>query len=161
MAKHEDALRCMALGDERYVKDVLAMQLSNVDASGLDPKTHALVRLGALIALDASQSSFQWNAATALASGATVDEIVGVLIAVAQTVGLARVSSAAPAVALRSGTTSTRRWRPTTRVDGPSAWNTGSRQRSRNSPNEEETPSMVTAPRDATSCRSPTNREPV
>src|ERR687897_224267 len=80
MAKHEDALRCMALGDERYVKDVLAMQLSNVDASGLDPKTHALVRLGALIALDASQSSFQWNAATALASGATVDEIVGVLI---------------------------------------------------------------------------------
>ena len=99
MAKHEDALRCMALGDERYVKDVLAMQLSNVDASGLDPKTHALVRLGALIALDASQSSFQWNAATALASGATVDEIVGVLIAVAQTVGLARVSSAAPAVA--------------------------------------------------------------
>ena len=103
MAKHEDALRCMALGDERYVKDVLAMQLSNVDASGLDPKTHALVRLGALIALDASQSSFQWNAATALASGATVDEIVGVLIAVAQTVGLARVASAAPAVALALG----------------------------------------------------------
>jgi len=103
MAKHEDALRCMALGDERYVKDVLAMQLTNVDASGLDPKTHALVRLGALIALDASQSSFQWNAATALASGATVDEIVGVLIAVAQTVGLARVASAAPAVALALG----------------------------------------------------------
>jgi len=74
MAKHEDALRCMALGDEQYVKDVLAMQLTNVDASGLDPKTHALVRLGALIALDASQSSFQWNAATALASGATVDD---------------------------------------------------------------------------------------
>jgi 4-carboxymuconolactone decarboxylase len=103
MAKHEDALRCLALGDERYIKDVLAMQLTNVDASGLDPKTHALVRLGALIALDASQSSFQWNAATALASGATVDEIVGVLIAVAQTVGLARVASAAPAVALALG----------------------------------------------------------
>jgi alkylhydroperoxidase/carboxymuconolactone decarboxylase family protein YurZ len=79
------------------------MQLTNVDASDLDPKTHALVRLGALIALDASPSSFQWNAATALASGATVDEIVGVLIAVAQTVGLARVASAAPAVALALG----------------------------------------------------------
>ena len=75
MAKHEDALRCMALGDERYIKDVLAMQLTNIDASGLDPKTHALVRLGALIALGASQSSFQWNAATALASGATVDAV--------------------------------------------------------------------------------------
>jgi 4-carboxymuconolactone decarboxylase len=103
MAKHEDALRRMALGDERYVSEVLAMQLSNVDASGLDPKTHALVRLGALVALDASPSSFQWNAATALASGATVDEIVGVLIAVAQTVGLARVASAAPSVALALG----------------------------------------------------------
>jgi alkylhydroperoxidase/carboxymuconolactone decarboxylase family protein YurZ len=103
MAKHEDALRCMALGDERYVRDVLAMELPNIDASGLDPKTHALVRLGALIALHASQASFQWNASTALASGATVDEIVGVLIAVAQTVGLARVASAAPAVALALG----------------------------------------------------------
>jgi 4-carboxymuconolactone decarboxylase len=79
------------------------MRLTNVDASGLDPKTHALVRLGALIALDASQSSFQWNAATALASGATVDEIVGVLIAVAPTVGVARVVSAAPAVAAAIG----------------------------------------------------------
>ena len=46
MANHEDALRCMALGDERYVKDVLAMELPNIDASGLDPKPHALVRLG-------------------------------------------------------------------------------------------------------------------
>ena len=39
----------------------------------------------------------------ALASGATVDEIVGVLIAVAPTVGLARVVSAAPAVAAAIG----------------------------------------------------------
>ena len=93
----------MALGDERFVKDVLAMQLTNVEASDLDPKTHALVRLGALIALDASQSSFQWNAATALASGATVDEIVGVLIAVAPNVGLARIVSAASEVALAIG----------------------------------------------------------
>jgi hypothetical protein len=39
----------------------------------------------------------------ALASGATVDEIVGVLIAVAPTVGLARVVSAAPEVAFAIG----------------------------------------------------------
>jgi 4-carboxymuconolactone decarboxylase len=39
----------------------------------------------------------------ALASGATVDEIVGVLIAVAPTVGLARVVSAAPEVAVAIG----------------------------------------------------------
>lgn len=103
MAKHEDALRCMTLCDERYVQDVLSIELTNIDASGLDPKTHALVRLGALIALDGAQASYQWNASMALACGATVDEIVGVLIAVAPTVGLARVVSAAPAVALAIG----------------------------------------------------------
>lgn len=103
MANHEEALRCMALSDERFVERVLSMQLGNIEASGLDPKTHALVRLGALIALDAAPASYQWNASMALAAGATIDEIVGVLIAVAPTVGLARVVSAAPDVALAIG----------------------------------------------------------
>ena len=103
MAKHEDALRSMTLNDERFIEKVLSMQLGNIDASGLDPKTHALVRLGALVALDAAPASYQWNASMALASGATVDEIVGVLIAVAPTVGLARIVSAAPEVAVAIG----------------------------------------------------------
>jgi len=103
MARHEDALRSMALSDERFIEKVLSMQLGNIEASGLDPKTHALVRLGALVALDAAPASYQWNASMALASGATVDEIVGVLIAVAPTVGLARVVSAAPEVAVAIG----------------------------------------------------------
>jgi alkylhydroperoxidase/carboxymuconolactone decarboxylase family protein YurZ len=103
VAKHEDALRSMALCDERFIEGVLSMQLGNIDASGLDPKTHALVRLGALVALDAAPASYQWSASMALASGATVDEIVGVLIAVAPTVGLARVVSAAPEIAVAIG----------------------------------------------------------
>ena len=103
MAKHEEALRDLAMNDERFVENVLAMQLTNIEASGLDPKTHALARLGALIALDAAPASYQWNVGMALASGATVDEIVGVLIAVAPTVGLARAVSAAPELALAIG----------------------------------------------------------
>ena len=79
------------------------MHLGDIDASGLDPKTHALVRLAALVALDAAPASYQWNASMALASGATVDEIVGVLIAVAPNVGLARIVSAASEVALAIG----------------------------------------------------------
>jgi 4-carboxymuconolactone decarboxylase len=101
--EHLDALRKMALCDERFVEGVLSMQMTNIDASGLDPKTHALVRLGALVALDASPSSYQWHASMALAAGATVDEIVGVLIAVAPNVGLTRIVSAAPEVALAIG----------------------------------------------------------
>ena len=103
MAKHEDALRSLTLCDERFIEDVLSMHLGDIDASGLDPKTHALVRLAALVALDAAPASYQWSASVALASGATVDEIVGVLIAVAPTVGLARVVSAAPEVAVAIG----------------------------------------------------------
>jgi 4-carboxymuconolactone decarboxylase len=103
MAKHEEALRDLAMNDERFIESVLAMQLANIEASNLDPKTHALARLGALIALDAAPASYQWNIGMALAAGASPDEIVGVLIAVAPTVGLARAVSAAPELALAIG----------------------------------------------------------
>ena len=69
----------------------------------LDKKTHALVRLGAAFAIDAAPSSYQSTIDLALAAGASVDEIVGTLIAVAPTVGLARVVSAAPELALALG----------------------------------------------------------
>jgi len=69
--KHEDALRRMALCDERFVEGVLSMRMTDADDSGLDPKTHALVRMGALVALDAAPPSYQWNASMALAAGAT------------------------------------------------------------------------------------------
>ena len=103
MAWHEETLSNIAANDERFVEEILAMQLSNVEASGLDPKTHALARLGALVALDAAPASYHWSVGMALGAGATVDDIVGVLIAVAPTVGLARVVSAAPPLAAAIG----------------------------------------------------------
>ncbi len=62
-----------------------------------------MARLSALIALDAPVVSYQSTVIDALASGVTADEIVGTLIAVAPIVGLARVTSAAPAIALALG----------------------------------------------------------
>jgi alkylhydroperoxidase/carboxymuconolactone decarboxylase family protein YurZ len=103
MAKHEETLRSLAMNDETFIENIVAMQLENIEASGLDPKTHALARLGALIALDAAPASYQWNVGMAFAAGATVDEITGVLIAVAPTVGLAKIVSAAPELALAIG----------------------------------------------------------
>jgi 4-carboxymuconolactone decarboxylase len=103
MAKHEDTLRNLSLNDEKFIESIVAMQLENIAASGLDPKTHALTRLGALVALDAAPASYQWNVGMAFAAGATVDEITGVLIAVAPTVGIAKVVSAAPELALAIG----------------------------------------------------------
>lgn len=103
MTEYEDRLRSLSLNDEGFVRSVLRIELDTVEVSRLDPKTHALVRLGALLATDAAPSSYQSSAESALAAGATIDEVVGAVIAVAPTVGLARVVSAAPELALALG----------------------------------------------------------
>ena len=86
-----------------YVAAVLGMGRDTVDDSTLDEKTHALARLSASLAIDAAPISYQSSVELALAAGATVDEIVGCLIAVAPVIGLARVVSAAPELALALG----------------------------------------------------------
>jgi 4-carboxymuconolactone decarboxylase len=63
----------------------------------------ALVRLAALIALGASGVAYGWAVDAALAAGATADEVVGTLIAVAPLAGLAHVVAATPAVACSIG----------------------------------------------------------
>ena len=103
MVDREETLRRLGLEDESAVESMFAMRLDNVEASGLDPKTHALVRLSALAALGAAPVSFQSNVEAALAAGVTDDEIVGTLIAVAPVIGLARVISATPKVAIPLG----------------------------------------------------------
>ena len=59
--------------------------------------------MSALIALDAPIVSYQAAVTDALACGATTDEVLGTLIAVAPIVGLARVTSATPAIAQAMG----------------------------------------------------------
>ena len=100
---YKETLRSLALSDEGFVESVLGMGHDTVEVSGLDQRTHALVRLGAALAVDAAPSSYQSTIDVALAAGASIDEIVGTLIAVAPTVGLARVVSAAPELALALG----------------------------------------------------------
>jgi 4-carboxymuconolactone decarboxylase len=103
MATHEENLRRLALHDERCIESVLAMPIRSSQPSGLHPRTHALVRLGAVVALGAGSVSYQWAVGAALAAGATTDDIVGTLVAVAPISGLARVLSATPEVALSIG----------------------------------------------------------
>ncbi len=62
----------------------------------LTPKVDRLVRLGALLALGAATSSLRATVERARGAGATDEEIVGVLVAVAPAVGLARVVASAP-----------------------------------------------------------------
>ena len=102
-ATHEETLRRLALHDEGCIESVLGMHLKHDEAAGLDPKTHALVRLAGLVALAAAPVSYHWAVETALAAGATTDDIVGTLVAVAPISGLARVIAATPEVALAIG----------------------------------------------------------
>jgi 4-carboxymuconolactone decarboxylase len=102
IADYRETLLRLALSDERFMESELGLGRT-VQASGLDPKTHALVRLGAALAIDAAPSSYQSAVEPALAAGASIDEVVATLIAVAPTVGLARVVSAAPELALALG----------------------------------------------------------
>src|SRR3954451_16564763 len=103
MTEYQETLRSLALNDDHFVQSVLGMGRDTVAASRLDPKTHALVRLGALLAITAAPSSYHESVEAALAAGSMLDEIVGVLIAVAPAIGLARVVSAAPELALALG----------------------------------------------------------
>jgi 4-carboxymuconolactone decarboxylase len=102
MTAHEEQLRRLALHDEECIESVLAMRIKG-DRGGLDPRTHALVRLGALLALGAAPVSYHWNVGAALDAGATPEEVLGTLVAVAPISGIARVVLATPEVALSIG----------------------------------------------------------
>jgi alkylhydroperoxidase/carboxymuconolactone decarboxylase family protein YurZ len=99
---HEDTLRRLSIRDDAYV-DALLGEAANVDASTLDGKTHALAGIAALVAIDAAPPSYMCSVEKARRAGATQDEIVGCLIAVMPVVGVARVVSAAPKLALALG----------------------------------------------------------
>ena len=68
-----------------------------------DPKTAALLQLGASVAIGSPAVCLEWSATRALAAGASEDEIAGVLLAIASVVGLGRVVCAAPDVATALG----------------------------------------------------------
>jgi hypothetical protein len=99
----EELLRRLALNDEKSVGMVLASGSEPGSDVILKPKVDLLVRLGALVAVGAATASLRRTVELALAAGATEAEIVGVLVAVGPTVGLARVVATAPKLATAIG----------------------------------------------------------
>ena len=69
----------------------------------LDERTEALLRIGALVALDAPQSSYLVAIGAAQRAGVVLEDVLAVVAAVAGEVGSARVISAAPRIALAAG----------------------------------------------------------
>ena len=69
------------------------------ERSGLDAETFMLVRIAALASTGAPQASYLLNLEAASEVGLTVEQVQGVLIAIAPVVGGARVASAGSSIA--------------------------------------------------------------
>jgi alkylhydroperoxidase/carboxymuconolactone decarboxylase family protein YurZ len=80
---------------ETPVLDTLAdLTAASLEHNSLAPRELMLVRIAALIAMDAPPVSYLANAEIAADSGITADDIQGVMIGVAPVVGTPRVVSA-------------------------------------------------------------------
>jgi len=80
--------------------DALAEPLG---AGSLDERTVALVKIAALIALDAPPASYAWQVASAVEAGVSGDDILGVLLAVVPQVGGPRTVAAGAEIMLALG----------------------------------------------------------
>jgi len=100
-----DVLGALAQGDPDLLAEGLEARANWKGKSGLDGRSYALVKLAALIALDAPPASYVWQVGNALAEGATPEDLVGVLIAIAPQVGGPRLVAAAPELMLALGLT--------------------------------------------------------
>ncbi|HEY2281795.1 MAG TPA: carboxymuconolactone decarboxylase family protein [Streptosporangiaceae bacterium] len=98
-----DALAGLAVGDMDVLALAVGFREAEQEASSLDPGTFGLVKIAALIALDAPPASYLWQVTAALEAGATPAQILGVLRAVAPQVGGPKVVAAAPEIMLALG----------------------------------------------------------
>jgi 4-carboxymuconolactone decarboxylase len=96
-----ELLRRLALNDEPTVRRAVSGTPGEPGYAGvLEPKAAALVRLGSLLSVGATTASCRVTVDVARAAGASDEEIVAVLVAVAPVVGGARLVAAAPRLAL-------------------------------------------------------------
>ncbi|HEY1517088.1 MAG TPA: hypothetical protein VGF91_11755 [Solirubrobacteraceae bacterium] len=80
------------------------MTADSMETSTLDEQTLMLVRVAALIAVDAPPASYLLNLGAAGEVGVTSDQVTGVIAAVAPIVGTTRVVSAAGKMVKALGT---------------------------------------------------------
>lgn len=99
----QEALSGISAGDLSVLEEAVALREAALERTGLDARTFALVKIAALIALDAPPASYAWQVAAALDDGATPEDILGVLRAIAPQVGGPRVVAAAPELMVALG----------------------------------------------------------
>ena len=98
-----ETLAGLAMGTHDLLADGLELRAEWQIRSGLDARSYALVKIAALIALDAPPPSYLWQVANALDAGATPADLMGVLIAIAPQVGGPKTVAAAPELMVALG----------------------------------------------------------
>ena len=98
-----ETLSGISTGDVTLLDAALGLREEQLESTGLDARTFALVKIAALIALDAPPASYAWQVTNALSQGATPEDILAVLRAVAPQVGGPRVVAAAPEIMVALG----------------------------------------------------------
>ena len=98
-----EVLNALAHGDPDVLAAGLEIRANWEAKSGLDARSYSLVKIAALIALDAPPASYLWQVANALESGATPEDLIGVLIAIAPQVGGPKLVAAAPELMVALG----------------------------------------------------------
>jgi 4-carboxymuconolactone decarboxylase len=104
-AATEEKLARLAMSDPELLLAGLEARADWQATSGLDSRIYSLVKIAALIALDAPPASYLWQVGNAVAAGCTAQDILGTLIAVAPQVGGPRTVAAAPEIMLALGLT--------------------------------------------------------
>lgn len=102
-ADTHQTLSGVATGDMTMLETAVGLREAQLEATGLDGRTFALVKIAALIAIDAPPASYAWQVANALDGGATPEDILAVLRAVAPQVGGPRVVAAAAEIMVALG----------------------------------------------------------
>jgi 4-carboxymuconolactone decarboxylase len=98
-----ELLGALTLGDPDLLAAGLEVRAEFQARSGLDARSYALVKLAAIMALDAPPASYLWQVANAIDAGATPEDLVGVLIAIAPQIGGPRLVAAAPELMVALG----------------------------------------------------------
>ncbi len=98
-----ELLAGLSEGDIDLLDTAMGLREAQLDRTGLDRETFALVKIAALIALDGPPASYAWQISGALDEGVRPEQIAGVLRAVAPQVGMPRVVAAAPEIMLALG----------------------------------------------------------
>ena len=102
-ADTHQTLSGVATGDVTLLEEALGLREAQLERTGLDGRTFSLVKIAALIALDAPPASYAWQVANALGDGASPEDILAVLRAVAPQVGGPKVVAAAPEIMVALG----------------------------------------------------------